>query len=337
MHDESTQELEKSLEQLRQRFDAMRAEIARAIVGHEDVVLDTLTAILSRGHILLESVPGLGKTYLVRVVSTVLGLSSGRVQCTPDLMPTDILGTHVVEDDQHGKRRFRFEPGPVFRHLVLVDEINRATSKTQAALLEAMQEHTVTAGNERFPLPNPFFVLATQNPLEMEGTYPLPEAQLDRFFFKLKLPFPSLPELIEISNRTTGTEEIQPKQILSGNELLHLQQEVRKIPVADPVTEYAGRIVLATHPDTPQAHPSVSRYISYGASPRGLQALIRGAKVRCALDGRTAVAVADIRDVAHQALRHRMILNFEGEADSVNADTLIDQILEAVPAPARIG
>ncbi len=330
----SPEELDARMQRFRTRFGDLRSQIAKAIVGHEDMVDDCLLAIFSQGHSLLEGVPGLGKTYLCRVISQVLGLTFGRVQCTPDLMPADILGTHIVGEDANGQRVFRYEKGPVFRHLLLVDEINRATPKTQAAMLEVMQERSVTAGNERFELPKPFFVLATQNPLEMEGTYPLPEAQLDRFFFKITVPFPKLEELVEISKRTTGIRETPIDTVMSGEELMEIQELVTHVPIADELTRYAARLILATHPDGPGSHPSVARYVSYGASPRGLQALVRGARVRCLLDGRTAVAVSDIQSVAKPALRHRVVLNFEGQAESVGTDKMIDDLLLAIPTPA---
>jgi MoxR-like ATPase len=328
-------ELARRLDDFRNRFGRLTREIRRAIVGYDDLIDDCVVAIFSQGHVLLEGVPGLGKTYLVKVLSRVLGLSFGRVQCTPDLMPADILGTHIVGEDESGRRSFRFEQGPVFKNLLLVDEINRTTPKTQAALLEVMQERSVTAGGDRFILPEPFFVLATQNPLEMEGTYPLPEAQLDRFFFKLRVPFPTLPELVEISRRTSGFDEPDLEMIMDGPELIAMQRLLTHVPVADPLTSYAASLVLATHPENALAGASVRRFVSYGASPRGLQTLIRGARVHCVLDGRTAVSIDDIRRVAAPALRHRLILNFEGEAESIVSDDLISEILESVPKPAR--
>jgi len=322
------------LEDFRARFRGVMAEVQRAIVGYDELITDALVAVFSQGHVLIEGVPGLGKTYLVRVISKVIDLSFGRVQCTPDLMPADVLGTHIVSDDGEGRRVFRFEKGPVFRHVLLVDEINRATPKTQAALLEAMQEHRVTAGGEAFGLPEPFFVLATQNPLEMEGTYPLPEAQLDRFLFKLRVPFPELDDLVEISRRTTGFREPDLDVAMTGPDILAFQELLTHVPVADPLTAYAARLVLATHPAKEAAPDEISRYVSYGASPRGLQALVRGARVRCVLAGRTAVSVEDIRACAAPALRHRIILNFEGEAESVDADDLVKLVVDAVPTPS---
>lgn len=326
--------LEEELELFRGNFTKLKSEIQKAIVGYDELLTDTLVAIFSGGHVLFEGVPGLGKTYLVRVLSQVVGLEPGRVQCTPDLMPADILGTHIVNEDSHGRRVLHFEKGPVFKNLLLVDEINRATPKTQAALLEVMQERAVTAGGERHILPEPFFVLATQNPMEMEGTYPLPEAQLDRFMFKIKVPFPTLESLVEISRRTTGFEEPKLESVLSGAELMRLQHVIAQIPVADPVAYYASKLVLASHPDQVGVLPSVNRYVSYGASPRGLQALIRGARVWCALRGGTAVSIQDVQGVALVSLRHRMILNFEGEAQQVKVDTLIEEILKQVATPA---
>jgi MoxR-like ATPase len=323
------------LESFRGSFQRLTKEIRRAIVGYEELIDDCVVAIFSHGHVLLEGVPGLGKTYLVRVLSRVLGLSFGRVQCTPDLMPADILGTHIVGDDEHGHRVFRFEKGPVFKNLLLVDEINRTTPKTQAALLEVMQERNVTTGGDCFVLPEPFFVLATQNPLEMEGTYPLPEAQLDRFFFKLRVPFPKLAELVEISRRTSGFAEPELQMVLDGAEVMQCQQLLSHVPVADPLTRYAASLILATHPESAEATARVRRFIAYGASPRGLQSLIRGARVHCVIAGRTAVSIDDIRRVAGPALRHRLILNFEGEAESVDVDALIQEIVDSVPTPAR--
>jgi MoxR-like ATPase len=328
-------ELSHRLEDFRLRFRRLTSEIRRAIVGYDALIDECLVAIFSQGHVLLEGVPGLGKTYLVRVLSSVLGLGFGRVQCTPDLMPADLLGTHIVGEDEGGRRAFRFEKGPVFKNLLLVDEINRTTPKTQAALLEVMQEHGVTAGGERFALPEPFFVLATQNPLEMEGTYPLPEAQLDRFFFKLRVPFPSLDDLVEISRRTSGFDEPRLEMIMEGPEMSRLQHLLSHVPIAEPLTRYAASLILASHPETPGATARVRRYVSYGASPRGLQTLVRAARVRAAIDGRTAVSADDIRRFVAPALRHRIILNFEGEAEAVNVDELLAELVESVPTPAR--
>lgn len=322
--------------EFRVTFDKLSGEIHRAIVGYDDLIVECLAAIFSQGHVLLEGVPGLGKTYLVKVLSRVLGILPGRVQCTPDLMPSDILGTHIVGEDEHGRRGFRFERGPVFANILLVDEINRATPKTQSALLEVMQEHSVTIGGERHPVPLPFFVLATQNPMEMEGTYPLPEAQLDRFFFKLKVPFPKLEDLVEISKRTSTFAEPELAQILNGPQLIEMQQLVAQVPVADPITSYAAQLILATHPEEKRGTSKVSRFVSYGASPRGLQALIRAARVFCLLDGRTAVSVEDVRRGVRPALRHRIILNFEGEAEAMDVDRLIGDLLHDLPAPGAL-
>ncbi len=331
---ESTQLLAHRIEEFQDRFQGMITEIQRAIVGYDKLISDVLVAIFSEGHVLLEGVPGLGKTYLVNVLSRVLGLTFGRVQCTPDLMPADVVGTHIVGDDEAGRRVFRFEKGPVFHHLLLVDEINRATPKTQSALLEAMQERAVTAGGERFELPSPFFVLATQNPLEMEGTYPLPEAQLDRFFFKLRVPFPGAEEMVEITRRTTKFTEPELNVVMTGEEFIGFQELLTHVPVADPLMEYAASLVLATHPQGRPETP-VGRFVSYGASPRGMQSLIRGARAYCLLAGRTAVSIDDVQRVAMPSLRHRLILNFEGEAERVNVDDVIGQVLESVPTPAR--
>jgi len=328
------EDLEARFAEFRERFAAMRGELQRAIVGYEDMLQDVLVAVVSRGHVLLEGVPGLGKTYLVRMLARALGVQFGRVQCTPDLMPADILGTHIVNEDSTGHRAFAFEKGPVFTNLLLVDEINRATPKTQAALLEVMQEERVTVGGETFELPRPFFVMATQNPLEMEGTYPLPEAQLDRFFYKLRVPYPNQAELVEISRRTTGAVEPQVDVSMQGSELNGFQDVLRHVPIADPLASYAAALVLASHPDAKTPVPNVARFVSYGASPRGMQALVRAARVHCVLEGRTAVAVADIRRVAKPALRHRILLNFEGEAEAIDVDRIVDEILAAVPTPA---
>lgn len=316
-------------------FTRLKDEMQKSIVGYDELLTDVLVAVFSGGHILLEGVPGLGKTFLVRTLSQVMGVEPGRVQCTPDLMPADILGTHIVNENEHGRRVMFFEKGPVFKNLLLVDEINRATPKTQAALLEVMQEHCVTTGGERHPLPEPFLVLATQNPMEMEGTYPLPEAQLDRFMFKIKVPFPDLESLVEISRRTTGFDEPKLEAIASGPDLIELQKELAQMPVADPVARYASQLVLATHPEQPGTLPEIKRYVAYGASPRGLQALIRGARVWAAVHGSTAVSTDDIRAIAHVALRHRMILNFEGEASQVKVDDLISKLLDQVKTPAQ--
>jgi len=323
----SIEELADEIAEFQETFRKLLAEAGVGIVGYEDVVTDILVAIFSNGHVLLEGVPGLGKTYMVRVLSRMLDLSFGRVQCTPDLMPADILGTHIVDEDAKGRSMFRFQKGPIFAHMILVDEVNRATPKTQSALLEAMQEHRVTAGDDRFELPEPFFVLATQNPLEMEGTYPLPEAQLDRFFFKLQVPFPDADALVDISKRTTGFREPDIKTVVAGADIVRMQELLTHVGIADPLTRYAANIVLATHPDKEAATNEIRRYVSYGASPRGLQALVRGARAHCLLANRTAVSIEDIRRASLPALRHRVILNFEGEAESVDVDALIKDVV----------
>jgi MoxR-like ATPase len=326
----SLQELEAGLDEFRISFGRLKDEVQKVIVGHDVLLKDMLVAIFSRGHVLLEGVPGLGKTTLVKVLGTVLGLEPGRIQCTPDLMPADILGTQVVSEDEHGHRSFHFVKGPVFANVVLVDEVNRATPKTQSALLEVMQEHTVTSGGERHLLPEPFFVIATQNPLEMEGTYPLPEAQLDRFLFKLRVPFPSQADLVEITRRTTAFETPEARQVIAAGDLLRFQKLLTEVAVSNAHLHYAATLVLGTHPESARDE-KIRRYVAYGSSPRGMQALIRGARVHAVLDGRTSVGEDDLKEVAHESLRHRIILNFEGDAESLDVDELIDDLLRRTP------
>ncbi len=305
---------------------ALETELARLIVGQKELVRDTVVSLIAGGHLLLEGVPGLGKTVLVRSLGQALTLSFARIQFTPDLMPADIVGTNVIREEK-GRREFHYQAGPLFANLVLADEINRATPKTQSALLEAMQERTVTVGTETRTLPRPFFVLATQNPIELEGTYPLPEAQLDRFFFKALVPFPSEEELLEIARRTTGNALPQLKPVADAETILSAQQVAREVPIAEHVLAYAGKLIAATHPDRTEVD-NVKRYVRFGASPRGLQTLVLAGKVRALLDGRFNVAFDDLVAVAHPALRHRIFLQFEAEADDVTADQLIDEIVE---------
>lgn len=318
-------------EAFRRDIGSLREEIGKSIVGNREVVDGVLMCMLAGGHALLEGVPGLGKTSLVRTLSETLNLSFSRVQFTPDLMPADILGTTVIDESKQGAKAFEFRKGPIFAHIVLADEINRATPKTQSALLEAMQEMRVSVGRQTFQLEPPFVVLATQNPLEMEGTYPLPEAQLDRFFFKLHVPFPGREDLHQILDRTTGEGQAKLRAVLDRERILALQQLVRHVPVARHVQDYAVRVLQATHPDGPDAPDVAKRFVRYGSSPRGAQALLLAAKIRALLEGRYAAGVDDVRAVAHPALRHRVLLNFEGEAEGVKTDQVIDAILKAIP------
>jgi len=322
---------EAQIQAFRDAYAALRTEIGKIIVGQTEIVDGTLTAIFAGGHVLLEGVPGLGKTLLVRTLGEVLDLSFSRIQFTPDLMPADILGTNLVMETPEGRRAFEFQRGPVFAHLILADEINRATPKTQSALLEAMQEKQVTAGGELRRLGEPFFVLATQNPIDQEGTYPLPEAQLDRFFFKLLVGYPSAGELTEVLNRTTENTRVQINRVLNREALLELQQLVRQVPVASHVKDYAVRLVLATHPKTDTAVPIATQFLRFGSSPRGAQTLMLGAKVRALAQGRFNVSFEDIQAVALPALRHRLILNFEAEAEGITTDQIITQVLKEVP------
>jgi MoxR-like ATPase len=306
------------------------AEVGKVLVGQEMLVRQMLITLLAGGNALLEGVPGLGKTLLVRTLAQAIHGTFSRIQFTPDLMPADIVGTMVLSEDEAGRRAFRFEPGPVFANLLLADEINRATPRTQSALLEAMQERRCTVGRTTYDLPSPFFVLATQNPLEMEGTYPLPEAQLDRFFFKINVAFPTEEELIEIARRTTGAELPTPIPVADGAKVLAMQRLARQVPVAEHVTRYAARLVLATHPDKDRASALVRKHLLYGASPRGLQTLILAAKITALLDGRAAASIEDIRAVALPALRHRVILSYEAQAEGVNADEVIEEVVGLV-------
>jgi MoxR-like ATPase len=318
-----------SVDQFREQAARIEAEIGRVIVGQSTVVRGVLIGILAGGHVLLEGVPGLGKTMLIRTLGQVLNLKFSRIQFTPDLMPADIVGTEILID-QDGQRAFRFQAGPVFANLVLADEINRATPKTQSALLEAMQEHSVTVAQQTYQLEEPFFVVATQNPLEMEGTYPLPEAQLDRFLFKINVPFPSANELVEILARTTGKDTPTAQITISGAEILQMRDLARQTPIASHVSDYVARLIVATHPDCPEATPLVKQYVRYGSSPRGGQAIMLGAKIVALLAGRYNVAFEDIDAVVPSALRHRLILNFEGLAEGVSADRIVQELLEKV-------
>jgi len=302
----------------------VKAEIGQVLVGQDEVVNLTLTALLAGGHVLLEGVPGLGKTLLARTLAEVLDVSYNRIQFTPDLMPSDITGTNLILS---GRDDFEFRPGPVFANLVLADEVNRATPKTQSALLESMQEGKVTVFGQTRDLPRPFFVIATQNPLEMEGTYPLPEAQLDRFLFKVMVPYPSVDDLREIVARTTGVSQHQTQAVMSGEDILAVNQLAREVPLADKVLEFALKLLVATHPGNEKALPMVKKYVLVGASPRGIQSIILAARVAALLDGRYNVSFGDIEQVALPALRHRLFLNFEAQGGGISADAIIAEIL----------
>jgi MoxR-like ATPase len=318
----------------RERFDRITHEVGRRIVGHEDIVASTVTALLAGGHVLLEGIPGVGKTSLVHTLADVLHLKFSRIQFTPDLMPADIVGTNVVQEHAQGGMSVEFQPGPIFANVVLADEINRATPKTQSALLEAMQETSVSVGKTTYRLEPPFFVLATQNPLEMEGTYPLPEAQLDRFFFKLKVMYPPESAMHEILDRTTQVDERTVDRVVDALEILEMRQTARAVPIARPIQAYAIRLTLGTHPDSPYATPLVKRFVRYGASPRAAQALVLAGKIHALTEGRAFVSADDIRDVTLPALRHRLLLNFEGEAEQVNPDTIVAELLAEVATEA---
>ncbi|MEQ8895172.1 MAG: MoxR family ATPase [Sandaracinaceae bacterium] len=319
---------EARVREFRSDLDRVRAEVGKMIVGQEEILDGVLICLIAGGHALHEGVPGLGKTMLVRSVSEALHLDFHRVQFTPDLMPSDILGTTIIAEDEAGHKEFQFRPGPVFANIVLADEVNRATPKTQSALLEVMQEHSVTIGKTTHHLEQPYFVLATQNPLEMEGTYPLPEAQLDRFLFKLQVEFPSREELHAILDRTTGGNKPTLETVIDGPRILEMRALARDVPVARHVQDYAIRILEGTHPDREGAPEMVQRFVRFGASPRGAQACLLAAKIQALMDGRFAVGADDVRAVAKPALRHRMILNFEGEAEGVRTDAILDRILE---------
>lgn len=321
---------EQKYEEFRETFLKIQQEVSKQIVGQKEIIEGVLICLMTGGHALLEGVPGLGKTLLIRTLHEVLDLQFSRIQFTPDLMPADIIGTTVVAEDEDGRKFFEFQQGPVFANLILADEINRATPKTQSALLEAMQEKSVTVAGQQRKLELPFFVMATQNPLEMEGTYPLPEAQLDRFFFKLKVEYPSLDELDLVMERTTRREMPSVDKVCDGTQINALEQIVRDILIAEDVRRYALRLVLGTHPEAEDAPELTKQYVRYGSSPRGAQALILGGKVRAILDGRYNVAREDIQAIALPSLRHRLILSFEGEAEGIDPDHIIQHLLEEI-------
>jgi MoxR-like ATPase len=313
---------------------SIEEEIGRVIVGQHEVVHGILICVLAGGHVLLEGVPGLGKTMLIRTLADVLDVQFSRIQFTPDLMPADITGSNIIaEDHSTGTRRFQFQPGPVFANLILADEINRATPKTQSALLEAMQERQVTVARQKHTLQEPFFVMATQNPIEMEGTYPLPEAQVDRFLFKLTIGYPSQAELVDIINRTTVREMPHPRRVATGETVLRMISLARDLPIAQPVVDYVARLVMATHPESD--YGDMTRHVRFGSSPRGAQSIVIAAKIHAMLQGRYNVAFEDVRYVALPALRHRIILNFEAEAEGVTTDSIVRDILHRLPENAR--
>ncbi|QDU95397.1 ATPase family associated with various cellular activities (AAA) [Lignipirellula cremea] len=323
--------MQQQADEFRDRYTAVKNEIGRVIVGHDEIVHGVLTCLMVGGHCLLEGVPGLGKTLLVRTLAETLNLQFNRIQFTPDLMPSDILGTNMVMETPEGRRVFEFQKGPIFTQILLADEINRATPKTQSAMLETMQEGTITAGGQKFTLDKPFFVMATQNPLEQEGTYPLPEAQLDRFFYKLVVGYSSRQELSTIIDRTTRGIVIEPQKVMDGAEILKWQKLIREVIMASHVQDYIVRLTLATHPGGPFALPPTNKYLRWGSSPRGAQTLALAAKVRALLEGRYNVSYEDVRRVFLPAMRHRVILNFEAQAEGIEADQVLLEILEKLP------
>ena len=333
MSDKSKKSGRADVEDFQRRIGALREEVGKVVVGNRTVVDGVLTCMLAGSHALLEGVPGLGKTLLVRTMADALSLQFARIQFTPDMMPADILGTTIISDDG-GKRELAFRKGPLFANIVLADEINRATPKTQSALLEAMQEQRVTIANTTYELDKPFFVLATQNPLESEGTYPLPEAQLDRFFFKLQVPFPGREELHEILSRTTGSDATRAHAVLERDDILAMQRLVRDVPATPSVQDYVVRLLQATHPES-TSFDDVKRFVKFGSSPRGAQALLLAAKIRALFEGRFAPSIDDVRASALPALRHRVLLNFEGEAEGVRTDDLLGRILDKLPESAK--
>jgi len=326
--------MQQQAEQFRNRYTSVKEQIGRVIVGHDDIVHGVLTSMFIGGHCLLEGVPGLGKTLLVRTLSEALSLHFNRIQFTPDLMPSDILGTNLINEDPEGRRKFEFQKGPIFTQICLADEINRATPKTQSALLETMQEGTVTVAGVRYELEKPFFVMATQNPIEQEGTYPLPEAQLDRFLFKLVVGYSGRDELATIVDRTTKGVSIKPEKVMDGAEIKKWQRLIRDVILASHVQDYIVRLVLATHPEGPFALPITNQYLRWGSSPRGAQTLALAAKVRALLEGRYNVSFEDVRRVYLPALRHRVILNFEAQAEGLDTDHVLLEILEKLPEKA---
>jgi MoxR-like ATPase len=326
--------VEQHIDHFQERFVRITKEVGRRIVGNEDIVANTVTALLAGGHVLLEGIPGVGKTALVHTLSDVLHLKFSRIQFTPDLMPADIVGTNIVQEHDAGGTFFEFQPGPIFANIVLADEINRATPKTQSALLEAMQEMSVSVGKTTYKLEQPFMVLATQNPLEMEGTYPLPEAQLDRFFFKLKVKYPTEGAMHTILERTTQATTDQVDRVVDADEILKMRHAARLVPIAQPVQGYAIRLTLGTHPNSPYATPMIRKYVRYGASPRAAQALVLAAKIHALTHGQAFVSPDDIREVALPALRHRVLMNFEGEAEQVDADVMVNELLANVSPDA---
>jgi MoxR-like ATPase len=326
--------MQKRAEQFISRYGAVREELGRVIVGHHDIVHGILTCLFVGGHCLLEGVPGLGKTLLVRTLAKTLNLDFSRIQFTPDLMPADILGTNMVMESPDGKRYFEFQKGPIFTQICLADEINRATPKTQSAMLETMQEGSVSIGGKVYQLKRPFFVMATQNPIEQEGTYPLPEAQLDRFFFKLIVGYSGREELGTIVDRTTRSERVEANTVMDGAEILQWQQLVREVILAPHVQDYIVRLVLATHPAGSLALPITNQYLRWGASPRGAQTLALASKVRALLEGRYNVSFEDVRRVYLPAMRHRVIVNFEAQAEEITTDQVLLEILEKLPEKA---
>jgi len=324
--------MQERVENFRYSFLRVKEEISKVIVGQQEIIEGVLICLFANGHVLLEGLPGLGKTLTIKTMSDALALSFSRIQFTPDLMPADIIGTNIVAENEEGRKEFQFQQGPLFANVVLADEINRATPKTQSAMLEAMQEHTVSVAGTTHPLQEPFLVLATQNPIEMEGTFPLPEAQLDRFLFKLKVEYPSIDELSAILDRTTVNEIPKADKVLESDQVMEMRWLIREVTLATHVREHAVKLTFATRPESDLSPDVVKKYVRYGSSPRGAQALILSSKVMALLEGRYNVAIEDINRTAYPALRHRMILNFEGEAESINADDIIKEILEKVNA-----